>query len=44
MLRVDLVPGQTVVAEAGAMVARHQQVVDGGEAQRGPQGRLVRAA
>ena len=26
MLRVDLAPGQTVVAEAGAMVARHQQV------------------
>jgi uncharacterized protein (TIGR00266 family) len=26
MLRVDLVPGQTLVAEAGAMVARHQPV------------------
>jgi uncharacterized protein (TIGR00266 family) len=26
MLRVDLVPGQKVVAEAGAMVARNQQV------------------
>ena len=26
MLRVDLAPGQTVVAEAGAMVARHQPV------------------
>lgn len=26
MLRVDLVPGTTAVAEAGAMVARHQQV------------------
>lgn len=26
MLRVDLQPGQTVVAEAGAMVARHQSV------------------
>jgi uncharacterized protein (TIGR00266 family) len=26
MLRVDLVPGQTVVGEAGAMVARHQQI------------------
>lgn len=26
MLRVDLMPGQTVVSEAGAMVARHQQV------------------
>ncbi len=26
MLRVDLAPGQTVVAEAGAMVARHQSV------------------
>jgi uncharacterized protein (TIGR00266 family) len=26
MLRVDLGPGQTIVAEAGAMVARHQQV------------------
>jgi uncharacterized protein (TIGR00266 family) len=26
MLRVDLAPGQTVVSEAGAMVARHQQV------------------
>lgn len=26
MLRVDLAPGQTVVAEAGAMVARHQHV------------------
>jgi len=26
MLRVDLAPGQTIVSEAGAMVARHQQV------------------
>lgn len=26
MLRVDLLPGQTVVSEAGAMVARHRQV------------------
>ena len=26
MLRVDLAPGETVVSEAGAMVARHQQV------------------
>jgi uncharacterized protein (TIGR00266 family) len=26
MLRLDLVPGQTVVSEAGAMVARHRQV------------------
>jgi uncharacterized protein (TIGR00266 family) len=26
MLRVDLAPGQTLVAEAGAMVARHQPV------------------
>lgn len=26
MLRVDLAPGQTLVAEAGAMVARHQHV------------------
>jgi uncharacterized protein (TIGR00266 family) len=26
MLRVDLAPGQTLIAEAGAMVARHQQV------------------
>src|SRR5688572_4775434 len=26
MLRIDVAPGQTVVAEAGAMVARHQQV------------------
>lgn len=26
LLRVDLAPGQTVVAEAGAMVARHQSV------------------
>lgn len=26
MLRVDLLPGQTVVSEAGAMVARNQQV------------------
>jgi len=26
MLRVDLQPGQTVIAEAGAMVARHQHV------------------
>jgi len=26
MLRVDLAPGQTVVSEAGAMVARHQHV------------------
>lgn len=26
MLRVDLGPGETVVSEAGAMVARHQQV------------------
>jgi uncharacterized protein (TIGR00266 family) len=26
MLRVDLGPGQTIVAEAGAMVARHQRV------------------
>ena len=27
MLRVDLAPGQTLVAEAGAMVARHQHLV-----------------
>lgn len=26
MLRVDLVPGQTLIAEAGSMVARHSQV------------------
>lgn len=26
MLRVDLAPGQTLIAEAGAMVARHQQI------------------
>jgi uncharacterized protein (TIGR00266 family) len=26
MLRVDLAPGDTIVSEAGAMVARHQQV------------------
>jgi uncharacterized protein (TIGR00266 family) len=26
MLRVDLQPGQTLIAEAGAMVAKHQQV------------------
>jgi len=26
MLRVDLAPGETVVGEAGAMVARHQQL------------------
>ena len=26
MLRVDLVPGQTVITEAGSMVARHQHV------------------
>ena len=26
MLRVDLAPGQTVIAEAGSMVARHQHV------------------
>ena len=26
MLRVDLAPGQTIVSEAGAMVARHQQI------------------
>jgi uncharacterized protein (TIGR00266 family) len=26
MLRVDLAPGQSIVSEAGAMVARHQQI------------------